>query len=198
MVARPKAAEEVVEALEENVEALEDPDAVEELVEPPVAKKAPAKKAAAAKPVEVVAAEEEDAEVVVDSVTVSSDSSGSPADIRAWALGNNLEVTARGRIRADLREAYEADDPSKYLGLDAKPAPVKKAAAPKAAAAPGKKRGRPAGSKNVTLASSGGAVQVSTPATVTSAGPAVLVEEVDGKIFIKLGNKVYAAKQLFV
>lgn len=33
---------------------------------------------------------------------------GSPTEIRAWAQANNIEVNARGRVPASVREAYEA------------------------------------------------------------------------------------------
>lgn len=36
----------------------------------------------------------------------SSDSS-SPSDIRAWAQSQGLEVSSRGRVSAEVREAYE-------------------------------------------------------------------------------------------
>lgn len=61
-------------------------------------------------------------------------SAGQPAataaDIRAWAAGNGLTVSSRGRIHPQLAAAFEADDPSLY---QAAPTPVKKnAVAPKA------------------------------------------------------------------
>ncbi|WP_425308101.1 Lsr2 family protein [Ammonicoccus fulvus] len=33
---------------------------------------------------------------------------GSPTEIRAWAQANGIEVNARGRVPASVREAYEA------------------------------------------------------------------------------------------
>jgi hypothetical protein len=33
--------------------------------------------------------------------------SSSTSDIRAWAQGQGLEVSSRGRVSADVREAYE-------------------------------------------------------------------------------------------
>jgi hypothetical protein len=38
--------------------------------------------------------------------TKASDSS-STSDIRAWAQSNGLDVSSRGRVSADVREAYE-------------------------------------------------------------------------------------------
>jgi Lsr2 len=34
-------------------------------------------------------------------------SSGSSSDIRAWALANGHQVSSRGRVSAEVREAYE-------------------------------------------------------------------------------------------
>ena len=36
---------------------------------------------------------------------------GNQPDVRAWARANGFEVSARGRIPADVREAYEAANP---------------------------------------------------------------------------------------
>lgn len=36
-----------------------------------------------------------------------SDDSSSTSEIRAWALANGLEVSSRGRVSAEVREAYE-------------------------------------------------------------------------------------------
>ncbi|RCK69185.1 Lsr2 family protein [Desertihabitans brevis] len=36
-----------------------------------------------------------------------SDSSASPAEIRAWAAENGMEVSSRGRVPDNVREAYE-------------------------------------------------------------------------------------------
>lgn len=33
---------------------------------------------------------------------------GSPTEIRAWAQANGMEVSSRGRVPANVREAYEA------------------------------------------------------------------------------------------
>lgn len=35
--------------------------------------------------------------------------SGSASDIRAWAAANGIEVSARGRVPAEVREAYLRD-----------------------------------------------------------------------------------------
>lgn len=35
--------------------------------------------------------------------------SGSPSEIRAWAQANGIEVNARGRVPAEVREAYLRD-----------------------------------------------------------------------------------------
>lgn len=32
---------------------------------------------------------------------------GSPTDVRAWALSQGMAVSARGRVPADIREAYD-------------------------------------------------------------------------------------------
>jgi hypothetical protein len=37
----------------------------------------------------------------------SSGGSGSTSEIRAWALANGLEVSSRGRVSSEVREAYE-------------------------------------------------------------------------------------------
>lgn len=38
---------------------------------------------------------------------VSSESGGSTSDIRAWAVDNGMDVSSRGRISSEVREAYE-------------------------------------------------------------------------------------------
>ena len=42
-------------------------------------------------------------------VSASTKASGlsSTSDIRAWAQANGLDVSSRGRVSADVREAYE-------------------------------------------------------------------------------------------
>ena len=40
--------------------------------------------------------------------SAGEDSSASAADIRAWARENRLEVPERGRVSAEVREAYAA------------------------------------------------------------------------------------------
>lgn len=40
--------------------------------------------------------------------TASGRKAGSPTEIRAWAQANGIEVNARGRVPASVREAYEA------------------------------------------------------------------------------------------
>ena len=37
----------------------------------------------------------------------AAESAGSTSDIRAWALENGMEVSSRGRISSELRQAYE-------------------------------------------------------------------------------------------
>lgn len=37
----------------------------------------------------------------------TTESGGSTSDIRAWAIDNGMEVSSRGRISAEVREAYE-------------------------------------------------------------------------------------------
>ena len=37
----------------------------------------------------------------------SSESGGSTSDIRAWAVDNGMDVSSRGRISSEVREAYE-------------------------------------------------------------------------------------------
>jgi hypothetical protein len=37
----------------------------------------------------------------------AAESSGSTSDIRAWALENGMEVSSRGRISSEVRQAYE-------------------------------------------------------------------------------------------
>jgi hypothetical protein len=37
----------------------------------------------------------------------ADDGAGSPSDIRAWAQSEGLEVSSRGRVSAEVREAYE-------------------------------------------------------------------------------------------
>jgi hypothetical protein len=37
----------------------------------------------------------------------SSGSNGSSSDIRAWAAANGFEVSSRGRVSAEVREAYD-------------------------------------------------------------------------------------------
>lgn len=39
--------------------------------------------------------------------TKSAETSSSPSDIRAWAQSEGLEVSSRGRVSAEVREAYE-------------------------------------------------------------------------------------------
>lgn len=39
--------------------------------------------------------------------TASSDSGQSTSEIRAWALDNGMDVSSRGRISAEVREAYD-------------------------------------------------------------------------------------------
>jgi Lsr2 len=39
--------------------------------------------------------------------TSKASGSSSTSDIRAWAQGQGLEVSSRGRVSADVREAYE-------------------------------------------------------------------------------------------
>ena len=36
-----------------------------------------------------------------------AESAGSTSDIRAWALENGMEVSSRGRISSEVRQAYE-------------------------------------------------------------------------------------------
>jgi hypothetical protein len=36
-----------------------------------------------------------------------TESSGSTSDIRAWALENGMDVSSRGRISSEVRQAYE-------------------------------------------------------------------------------------------
>ena len=42
------------------------------------------------------------------SAAAASDSGPSPADIRAWARENGWDVPERGRVSAEVREAYAA------------------------------------------------------------------------------------------
>ena len=42
------------------------------------------------------------------SAAAASDSGPSPADIRAWARENGWDVPERGRVSAEVREAYTA------------------------------------------------------------------------------------------
>lgn len=44
---------------------------------------------------------------VTGSRAPATDSSGSTSDIRAWAVENGMDVSSRGRISAEVREAYE-------------------------------------------------------------------------------------------
>lgn len=37
----------------------------------------------------------------------ATESSGSTSDIRAWALENGMEVSSRGRISSEVRQAFE-------------------------------------------------------------------------------------------
>lgn len=37
----------------------------------------------------------------------AAESGGSTSDIRSWAVENGMEVSSRGRISAEVREAYE-------------------------------------------------------------------------------------------
>jgi hypothetical protein len=37
----------------------------------------------------------------------SADSAGNTSEIRAWALANGHDVSSRGRVSAEVREAYE-------------------------------------------------------------------------------------------
>lgn len=37
----------------------------------------------------------------------AADSGGSTSDIRAWAVDNGMDVSSRGRISSEVRQAYE-------------------------------------------------------------------------------------------
>ncbi len=39
--------------------------------------------------------------------TARKNAASAPNDIRAWATGQGMQVNARGRVPADIREAYE-------------------------------------------------------------------------------------------
>lgn len=39
--------------------------------------------------------------------SAAPESGGSTSDIRAWALENGMEVSSRGRISSEVRQAYE-------------------------------------------------------------------------------------------